>query len=140
LIINGATSLTSTHKVKQMLLVGNTVPITVSGIEFTSIDGSGGYVDNCSLIIFDKCKCVASSVAQNAFTFIFSKGTVQGCEISNRAMAIYAGNSSIVSSATNTGVNNQMGLVAEFTSTIGKAGAQPSGTTAEFKQNGGEIR
>lgn len=64
---------------------------------------------------------------------------VEFCEISNRRNAIIANYSGNVSSRTNAGSGNIVGLRVDY-ATIRKNGVQPSGTTAEIINQGGDIK
>jgi hypothetical protein len=73
--------------------------------------------------------------------FITSGSTVyiDICTISNHYYAIYASSSNVFSE-NNGGTNNVFGLYAQRTTTIGKDGVQPGGTTAEYHDSSSEIR
>lgn len=69
-----------------------------------------------------------------------SNANIQHCVISDHSAAIWTLYNSNVFSYNNSGINNTKGLVADYNSTIGKLGAQPSGSTAEYTSGGSEIR
>lgn len=69
----------------------------------------------------------------------FSNVYISASEISNRKQAI-SSSTATVASDSNTGTGNIIGLYADYAGTLGRAGSQPGGITAENAMYGGVIR
>lgn len=131
----GATSTVTTHTITTLTITGCTAGVTVRGFV---VGGSQPGIVRCSG--FQITSCTRTS-GLNGFTITSSIGTITSCAISNMTNSgLFVQSGSTVMSTNNSGSGNSVGLSAVNAATIGKAGAQPSGTTAEQTSGGGVIR
>lgn len=98
-------------------------------------------VTNCSYVLITSVTVTSASLSASS-GFVIEKGStafITSCQVNNRDVGIESNNSR-VSSSSNSGTGNRVALSARFAGVIGKADAQPAGTTAQFQDTGGVIR
>ncbi|MFT9848523.1 hypothetical protein [Aneurinibacillus sp. REN35] len=138
ILINGSSTADNSRSIKSITKNNCGVPVITTGLYATKADGIGFTANRCVHAVFAKCK-IDVAASQNGISLFASNGIIQNCSISNRSNAITA-TISTVSSDTNTGSGNSVGLYAAQGATIGKSGTQPSATAAEQVYGGGQIR
>ncbi|MCZ8520116.1 MULTISPECIES: phage tail-collar fiber domain-containing protein [Paenibacillus] len=117
--------------------------VYVRGVKADRINWPGFYVNTCSDVFIDMCKCTTATFGttnHEGVRFVRANGSVGVGEFSNRGSGILANSGSIVFSNGNTGTGNGNGLSSAEGSTIGKYQSQPGGVTAENAYAGGVIR
>lgn len=139
----GSLTITRYASETQSVLTGQ---ITVSAISLREITVS--YTSTQSILSFQSClnaNCLNVSITNSTplngiEATMGSTLLVANCTVSNRTSGIFSSNSRI-SSGSNSGTGNTVGLSASSAGVIGKNGSQqPTGTTAEGQSAGGVIR
>lgn len=131
----------SNYKINSIGISAWHVETNIIGFEFvsTAAGRAGVSTFGATYVKIISCKDVVS-----ASTGIqASEGSsiqVTACEISNKSTALACFYRSTLFSSNNSGTGNGFGIYCAYTSTVGKQGTQPSGTTAEYTSEGGEIR
>lgn len=141
IIIKGSAALADTHLIVRPLIVGCACNIEISGFKCTTT-GNSVSINYCTNVKLTYIKAIEVSVSNGIGVLVYSsKAIIENCEISNKqSRGILATYCSTVYSTNNTGSGNTIAIGSEYTSTVGKSGTQPSGTTAELSNTGGVIR
>lgn len=140
-IQGGSTIADSTKfKVRGIQMIGCSMKIDIVGLHFNSSGMTGVSVSHCQFVNVSNCNLDAGATGQNGITAYASTLYINACNISNRGVAIQANYGAIVYSVNNSGSGNNIGLVANTASTIGKSSTQPSATTMETSSQAGIIR
>ncbi|MFH5182945.1 hypothetical protein ACHHV8_10105 [Paenibacillus sp. TAB 01] len=140
ILLVGGTSVSDNYVVNSVDVFNCVLDVTVRGLKAISTTHDGFSAYGSSAVTFDACRCNNATTSFSAVIYNKSKGTVSGCDLSNRQAGLFIQRHSIVFSTTNTGTGNATGLYAAEASTIGKFSTQPTGTTAESTGGGGVIR
>lgn len=140
LITGSGAALTDTHLVTSIGLTNCHCAVFVEGLKLNNASGFCVSVYGCTRVRLRYLKMDVSATSYNGIYVESSMTYITNCSLSNRNAAIAAWASSTVFSNENAGSGNTVGLQAAYASTIGKAGTQPSGTTAESSFGGGQIR
>ncbi|MGE7613537.1 hypothetical protein [Paenibacillus sp. NPDC101420] len=109
--------------------------IVVNGFTATSTIGAAFNVYDGGMIDIRNCIVIASAASQPGITISAQKADIRNCTISNRNMGIFTENGE-VTSITNTGTGNVIGIYSSHSGSINKYGTQPNGTTPEAVLNG----
>ncbi|MNH83813.1 hypothetical protein D3C73_362170 [compost metagenome] len=136
LSLQGANVVASTHNVIGFVANHCTCRLVINGFNVSA--STGIIIAGCTRVIVTQCQRTVSNGV--GIQFYASLGSVTNCLFSNAAGAISVNDQSTIYSYNNAGTNNSIGLSAGSSSTIGKSGTQPAGTTAESVSTGGVIR
>lgn len=120
------TTLASTNSIQVVGCSG--VRIEIFYLNFTTTSNEGVEIYRASQVAFYNCSVTGTSSYSG---FVVSDGSntiIENCVIANRQNGIMADGVSSVLSNNNSG-SNVYGLFAQFNSTIGKNGTQPTGTS-----------
>lgn len=109
--------------------------IVVNGFTATSTIGAAFNVYDGGMIDIRNCIVIASAASQPGITISAQKADIRNCTISNRSIGIFSENGE-VTSITNTGTGNVIGIYSSHSGSINKYGTQPNGTTPEAVLNG----
>ncbi|MFH5187683.1 hypothetical protein ACHHV8_36695 [Paenibacillus sp. TAB 01] len=140
ILLVGGTAVSDNYAVNSVDVFNCVLDVTIRGLKAISTTHDGFSAYGSSAVTFDACRCTNATTSFSAVIYNKSKGTVSGCELSNRQNGIFIQRHSIVFSTTNTGSGNTNGLQSSEASTLGKFSSQPAGTTAEATGGGGVIR
>lgn len=138
--LNGGDSLDNAvnYKVNSIYVCRNLNLIVINGIECTRTNDSA-FISERTYTMFENCK-VSTTSSLNGIFIHSGFAYIIGCEVSNRGIALGCQHSVVYSLAWSAGSGNTIGLRATYSSTIGKDGTQPQGSTAEQTSSGGVIR
>jgi len=131
--LQGDTSNPASVVLDSVTISGSTGGYYISGVKTASISFDTvqyGAVSNC---VLETITTTGRSVS-----VLRSVVNISNCSFTGVGNAIFASTLSTVYSSANTGSGNAIGLLAS-SSIIFKSGTQPTGMTAEQKQNGGQI-
>lgn len=143
IIINGYTALPDAshiYSINAIYVFNCTCAVAITGFNATTTTGSAFHVQDCIDVTLIYCLSETSSTVQYGIVGQRCFLKVSNSKISNRNIGIYAINSSVIFSDTNSGTSNNYGLAAWNAAIIGKNGTQPGGVTAESSSGGGVIR
>ena len=139
IVINGATSTTTTHNILYMSIENCGIAISARGFNMTTTSMASLTIANCINVYVYYINSI-SSASFKGVSITNSLCYITLSTISNKTSAINASRMSTVVVKTINGVGNTWGLYASESSIIGKSGTQPAGTTAETVTSGGVIR
>jgi ketosteroid isomerase-like protein len=139
--INGGANLAAAANfLTPNIIVSNCyIPVIIKGFRATNAAQNAFLALYSTSVDFKFCDTVVSATGKYGFLFNHASGTVDTCNVSNRFVGIEVESQSLVTSLTNTGTGNTVGLNAVNSAKIGKSSTQPSGTTAEATSGGGTI-
>jgi hypothetical protein len=143
IIVNGGTDLTTAvnYIVNSIDCANNTIMVRVIGFTANTTTKIAFGISISLYGHYKYCRTVVAATTQIGFYVGNALGYIEGCLASNKDVALYVAFMSTVSSANwSAGSGNTYGIRSLDASTVGKAGTQPQGTTAELQTNGGIIR
>lgn len=140
IIANGNVATPANVTISSINISQNSCYIFLQGFTATSITKDGITVKNNTYVQVKVISCIAATATYAGISIQNSNTWISTCTISNRSAGIDASGPCAVTSELNSGTGNTIGLKASYTATIGKAGGQPAGTTAESATYGGIIR
>ena len=119
-----------------------TVNIHFLYLDMSTNNQIGAYIRRAIYVKMDSCTIISDNhVAETGIEVAYgSNAEIVNCTITNRGNAIVANGMSDIYSGNNSGSGNDIGLYADYNSTIGKSGTQPSGTYPEAAFRGSVIR
>ncbi|WP_313568825.1 hypothetical protein [Acetoanaerobium noterae] len=138
ILLKGGTILSNDYVLHQASSYNNVCTVVMTGINAKITTDSGFVIQRSLRTNLYHCAVPLSSEYDGVLIADGSRSLIENCKFENRGRAIHC-NNSILLSKNNTGLLNQVGLLA-ISSTIMKEGTQPTGTTNEITTAGGVIR